>query len=441
MRHFHGIVAAIFLTGALLRPHPSAAQEVRLDRAQRREIIDKAIALVEENYVYPDRAKGVESFVRKQVRAGAYDSEVGLDGFLDHLNHDLQTAGHDRHLRVGCDPRVVAQLRKDASDGGEIDSAYVRMLEENNYRLKRVEWLEGNVGYFKLDNFVELRFVKDALVGAMTFLQHCSAFVLDLTDNGGGAAEASRFLVSYFLPEGTVVGETWTRSPRETTRETVSRASEVKPMLDTPVVILVSERTASAAEAVAYTLQQAKRAVVVGSRTKGMANPGRIFPIDDSLFVMVPTMVQRNAVSGTNWEGAGVVPDIPASRVTTFATGMAEALNRAATRKSDPKAKYGLRFLAEAYEAQVPRPQVPPAGFQDACVGEYEGGQRIVVEGGTLRYRKGDVDRGLSYTADRTFAVEGRTDYRLKFEGEDGNVADLRVLWFDDTTEAYKKVK
>ena len=56
------------------------------------------------------------------------------------------------------------------------------------------------------------------------------------------------------------------------TVSTVSRAPEVKPLLGIPVTILVSERTASAAEAVAYTLQRSKPAVAIGSRTKGMAN-------------------------------------------------------------------------------------------------------------------------------------------------------------------------
>lgn len=64
------------------------------------------------------------------------------------------------------------------------------MLRGENFRLKKVETLDGNVGYFKFDNFVEPEFSKAAFTGAMDFLHNTSAVVIDLTDNGGGSSEA-----------------------------------------------------------------------------------------------------------------------------------------------------------------------------------------------------------------------------------------------------------
>jgi hypothetical protein len=434
------VSALLCFVGAHSVPSPSFAQPIHLDNAQRAALVERTAALVDSHYIFPDRAAAVAAALEKQERSGAYGADKGLDDFLGHVNRDMQTAGNDRHLKLNFNPKVVAQLRKDVADQGEVDSGYVRLLEENNYRLKRVEHLEGNIGYFKFDNFVELRFVKEAFVGAMNFVRHSSALVLDLTENGGGAAETADFLVGYFLPAGTRIGETWNRATGETAPDTVAASPGVTPMLDTPLVILVGPGTASAAEAVAYSLQQAKRAVVIGSRTKGMANSGELFPIDDRFYVMVPTHLHKNAATGTNWEGSGVVPNIAVAPEKTLAAGIAEALARAAERNADPKEAYRLRFLAQPYQAEV-SPQSPPPGFLAACVGEYEDGQQIVAREGTLHFVKGDHDRTLRYMADRTFTVDGRTDYRVRFDAEGGRAAALRVVWFDDTEDRYRKVK
>jgi hypothetical protein len=422
----------------ILLPGLSHAQGPALDSARQQAIIDKTIQLVIANYVYPERAKAVEATLRSNVRAGKYVSLTRPDEFLDTLNNDMQVAGQDKHLRVIYNPRMAAQLKLDESGATQTSPEFVSMMRKENFRLRKAESLEGNVGYFKLDNFVELRFVSDALVGAMNFLHNSSALIIDLTDNGGGASETSDLLVSYFLPAGTRTSESWDRTTNKTRVSTVTLSPEVRQLLDIPLFVIVSERTASAAEAVAYTLQQAKRAVVVGSRTKGMANPGRHFLIDDRLLVMVPTTLNKNAVSGTNWEGTGVAPDIEVASVMSLDRAMEQALKCLAERESDAGEKYRLRFLAQPYAARV-TPQAPPDGFLEACPGEYEDGQRIVMDKGALHYVKGETNRSMSYMGDHTFMVEGRTDYRLKFGFDGTRVTRLEVLWFDDTSELHSR--
>jgi hypothetical protein len=171
-----------------------------------------------------------------------------------------------------------------------------------------------------------------------------------------------------------------------------------------------------------------------------MANAGQLFPIDDRLYVMVPTNHHKNAVSGTNWEGVGVVPDVPAAPEKTFAAGMAAALTAAAERKADAKERFRLRFLAQEYAAAV-SPESPPAGFLEACAGDYDEGRKIVLREGSLRFQAGETDRRLTYMADQTFLVDGRKDYRIRFEMKDGRAAGFRFLWFDDTEDRYARAR
>jgi C-terminal processing protease CtpA/Prc len=77
-----------------------------------------------------------------------------------------------------------------------------------------------------------------------------------------------------------------------------------------PVYVLTAARTFSAGDGLAYLLQERKRATVVGEATAGVANPGRPYPLVGRLEVTVPNGEVRSSVSGRNWEGRGVVPDV-----------------------------------------------------------------------------------------------------------------------------------
>ena len=379
---------AVISVLTLITARPATAQPQALGEPQQRIIIDKAVELVTANYVFPEKAAAVAQALARHAAAGKYAPLTKLDDFLEALNSDMQAAGTDKHLQVVNNARIVAQLRKEAEGTGGASPEYVAMLRSQNFRLKKVETLEGNIGYFKFDNFVEPEFARDSFVGAMNFLRHTAALVLDLTDNGGGSSEAADLLVSYFLKDGTTIGTWWNRQTNQTTISSVVRSRDVVPMLDTPLFILVSERTASAAEGVAYALQALKRAVVVGAQTRGLANPGVRLPIDDRLFIMVPTIASKNAVTGTNWEGVGVTPDIRIAPDKAAPRATAEALKALAARSADGKEKFRLLFYAAALES-VSAPQAPPAGFLDRCVGEDRGRAADRHEGRCPALREG----------------------------------------------------
>jgi C-terminal processing protease CtpA/Prc len=74
--------------------------------------------------------------------------------------------------------------------------------------------------------------------------------------------------------------------------------------------VLTSGRTFSGGEDFAYTLQALGRATVVGEPTGGGAHPTRGFPISAAVHIGVPFARSVNPVTGTNWQGTGVVPDV-----------------------------------------------------------------------------------------------------------------------------------
>jgi C-terminal processing protease CtpA/Prc len=75
--------------------------------------------------------------------------------------------------------------------------------------------------------------------------------------------------------------------------------------------VLVSERTFSSGEALAYHLKSRGRGRVVGQRTPGAADHVTPVRLSGHVRALLPEARVRDAVTATNWEGTGIVPDIP----------------------------------------------------------------------------------------------------------------------------------
>ena len=85
-----------------------------------------------------------------------------------------------------------------------------------------------------------------------------------------------------------------------------------------PLYVLTSSTTFSGAEELTYNLQQRGRATVVGETTRGGAHPVQAYRVDAHLRATVPIARAINPVSGTNWEGTGVTPDVEVPAESAF---------------------------------------------------------------------------------------------------------------------------
>ena len=81
-------------------------------------------------------------------------------------------------------------------------------------------------------------------------------------------------------------------------------------LTDAAIYILTSQDTFSAAEEFCYNLQNLNRATIIGEVTGGGAHPGDDHILSEQLTTFIPHGRAINPISGTNWEGTGVRPDI-----------------------------------------------------------------------------------------------------------------------------------
>ncbi|MDX1531313.1 MAG: S41 family peptidase, partial [Rhodothermales bacterium] len=244
-----------------------------------------------------------------------------------------------------------------------------RQRRADNYGIARVEVLDGNVGYLDLRGFYSGPPAEAAVDAAMHLLQHTDALIVDLRRNGGGDPDLVRYVTSYFFDEPTHLNSLhWRDGDREVVNEFWTLEETASPQRpDLPLFVLTSDYTFSAGEEFANNLKALGRATLIGETTGGGANPGGMMPAGERFGVFVPTGRAVNPVTGTNWEGVGVEPDV--------AVPAEEALDVALERALPAAEAYRARH-AERAEAAVTelRAQLDRARAQlaagDAAAGE-----------------------------------------------------------------------
>jgi carboxyl-terminal processing protease len=147
--------------------------------------------------------------------------------------------------------------------------------------------LDATTGYVRLTSF-ESDKAADDLHDALSHLERegMKRLVLDLRDNGGGLLEEAAKVAGEFLPKGAIVYTQKGRKAEVTDTGRVSRSfwSREKRY---PIVVMVNDGTASAAELVAGALQDHDRALIVGRPSFGKSLMMQGFPLTDGSIVML----------------------------------------------------------------------------------------------------------------------------------------------------------
>ena len=279
-----------------------------------REIVETATGLLRTHYVFPGEAGEAAAAIEASLAAGDYDG-LDEDALAQRLTTQLQEVCHAKHLQVGTvRPRPGGQQRAVRRQRPER-----RRWERrpHNFGIYRVERLDGNVGYLDLRGVADPGEAGPAIAAAMELVSGTDALIIDLRRNHGGSPHGVLFWCSYFFPDGGTHLNDILHTGTGETRQFWSMAYVPgSRYLDRPVYLLSSAETFSGGEDFCYTLQAQGRAEVVGETTGGGAHPTRRIPISATIAISVPFARSVNPVTGTNWQGTGVVPDIavPAAR-------------------------------------------------------------------------------------------------------------------------------
>ncbi len=145
---------------------------------------------------------------------------------------------------------------------------------------------DGGVGYISLNPVAETS--AEELRGEIAAMKSkgMKSMILDLRYNPGGLLDQGVKVADLFLDHRQEIVATRGRA-RGSTKEFYDEAKQVWPQL--PIVVLVNDGTASAAEIIAGALQDHDRAVVVGTPTFGKGLVQTLFPLGEGVALKLTT--------------------------------------------------------------------------------------------------------------------------------------------------------
>ncbi len=269
---------------------------VPIDEATQRDVVERALALLRTSYVSAEGAAKAEQEVREGFDRGAFRECKSAARFAELLGRELSEATGDRHLRVRYERTSVIQPSEGEETQAEREAARADG-EAINFGFRRIEILEGNVGYLDLRRFVRADLAGDTLEAAMGFLAHTDALILDLRECGGGDPVMVALFSSWFFDGRTrLFTSFYRRHDDATTQVWTAPWLPGARYVQKPLYLLTAQRTFSAPEGFAYELQAAGRATLVGEATGGGAHPGQHFPLGDhySMFVPLSRSIRRH---------------------------------------------------------------------------------------------------------------------------------------------------
>ena len=147
-------------------------------------------------------------------------------------------------------------------------SRHTYTLTRDNIPIKSIQtayMLDDQTGYIKVDQFADSTYPEFLVALAKLGQQGCTRLVLDLRGNHGGFVQPAVNMAAELLQNGRMIFYMEGRhSPRENYTSD-GRGTH----LSTPLIVLVDEETASAAEIFSGAMQDNDRAMIVGRRTFG----------------------------------------------------------------------------------------------------------------------------------------------------------------------------
>ncbi|MBU2055973.1 MAG: S41 family peptidase [Proteobacteria bacterium] len=166
---------------------------------------------------------------------------------------------------------------------------------------------DNRIGYIRIAAFQE-RTVEDVRKALQDLEQKAGplkGIVIDMRNNPGGLLNQSVEVSDLFLKSGVIVS---TRG-RSKNMETKSTAKDDGNEPTCPIVVIVNEGTASAAEIVSGALQDNGRAVILGTQTFGKGSVQTVIPLEDGAAVKLTT-AKYYTPKGRSIQAEGITPDI-----------------------------------------------------------------------------------------------------------------------------------
>lgn len=382
---------------------------VNLSAEQKAAIVQALQDRMQETYTFPDHADRLVQHLGRQLASGAYEATSDALAFGMVLTDELRRLTNDVHFAVRYDPMRYENIgamgvgpnpalsRFDGPEPGLPEAgtpAYdqiVEPLRQRNFNMTKLEVLDGNVGYMRLEAMPPLEVAQATVDAMMAFLAHTDALLIDLRGTPGGVGGFIPYLMSYFFEKGgKLLFEREFAYAGRTMRFTTYDELPAPRRPDVPLYILINATTGSAAENLAYTLQQHGRATVMGRASMGGAHSSSMMQLAEGFIAQIPIARVIHPVTQSNWQGNGVQPDSVVPSEEALAAAHLAALEVLRSKSEDARYRAQVDGYIEAIQRETAQATAARAAQANALA-DYEGTygiRRVFVDAGILRYQR-----------------------------------------------------
>lgn len=187
------------------------------------------------------------------------------------------------------------------NDIGEVKTVTMtRAIVEQNMAWGKM--LDNAIGYIRINNFHVGSAAQFQSALETLSADGATGFVIDVRHNGGGRVKEMSSMLDLLLPEGTII-----TLRTKTGVETVYTSDAAQ--MEQPIVVLVDDRSISAAEFFGAALQEYGRAVLVGTHTTGKGRAQQTFPLSDGSALNL-SVEEYFTPHDQNLADVGIAPDV-----------------------------------------------------------------------------------------------------------------------------------
>jgi hypothetical protein len=272
-------------------------------------------------YVDHDQAEAYAAMLRKNAAAGRYDKGTRGD-VAKLLTDDLMAVKKDGHL--GVDPAVPLA-------GGAAAAAKLGPPPGMPPLIQSARTIAPGIAYIRFTAFSGRDEEVAAVRKWLADNRNAKALIFDLRNHFGGGIAEQNLIFSYlfakrtplvkmamsrdvyekkgglFRPSPTLV---WTAEGDKEVGTHSAIPGEDTPLRKAKVYVLISNKTASAAEHFALALKSKRGAILIGETTAGANHFGGPERLSEHFGVRMPVGRTYDIDTGKDWEGTGIAPNV-----------------------------------------------------------------------------------------------------------------------------------
>ena len=316
--------ALLFAASMTALPIVAPSSAMAADEVSADQIAENYAALLERDYVYPEIGERYAAALRAGIAAGRYAKLTG-EALGQAIDKDVAAVSPDGHLRLRTPEGASA-----ASAPAPGAAAPVRRLPK--VPVEQAGWIAPGIAFVRFNAFPQDASVTAQAAKFMADHADAKAIIFDIRTHNGGGLDQMDAIFPWLFAEPTRLVTMATRSSvdarggspiaglaslRTVTGDAgmVSREHWATPcadarLRDAKVYVLTSGASASAAEHFSLAMKHSGRGTLVGAPTAGANHFGFGADLGGGYDAFIPVGCTYDPVTGKDWEGDGVQPDI-----------------------------------------------------------------------------------------------------------------------------------